>query len=112
QELQLWRAQLKVREQTFVQQHQQETLVLRQHQALLEEQLTGLATLRQRWNLRRQQEIERLQAERMVLAQEQKQTQDRRLVLFEKGQQLDEEKRILAERALALEQYRQEVFVR
>jgi hypothetical protein len=48
----------------------------------------------------------------MVLAQEQKQTQERRLVIFEKGQEVDEEKRILAEKALALEQYRQEVFVR
>jgi pSer/pThr/pTyr-binding forkhead associated (FHA) protein len=112
QELQLWRAQLNAREQTFVQQHQQETLVLRQHQALLQEQLGALAALRQRWNLRRQQEIDRLQAERTVLSQEQKQAQERRLVLFEKSQQIDVEKRILAEKALALEQYRQEVFVR
>ncbi len=112
EELELMRTQLKVREQTFVQQHQQQTLVLRQHQALLEEQLAGLAGLRQRWNLRRQHEMDRLQTERMVLDQEQKQTHERRLALFEKGQQVDEEKRILAEKTLALEQYRQEVFVR
>ncbi|HZZ82119.1 MAG TPA: FHA domain-containing protein [Gemmataceae bacterium] len=111
-DVQQWRAQLKAREQALAQQHQQETLALKQHQKLLEDQLAGLATLRQRWNKRRQQEIDRLQAERSALAQEQKQTQDRRLLLFEKNQEVEAEKRALAEKALALEQYRQEVFTR
>ena len=112
QELQVWRDQLQVRDHAFAQQHQKETMLLRQHQVLLQEQLASLATLRQRWNLRRQNEIEHLHAERVILAQELKETQNRRLVLFEAGRQVDEEKRILAEKALALEQYRQEVFVR
>jgi hypothetical protein len=111
-ELQLWREQLHARDHAFAQQHQKDTLLLRQHQALVEEQLASLAGLRQRWNLRRQKEIECLQAERVILAEEHKETQDRRRVLFEHSRQLDEEKRILAEKALALEQYRQEVFIR
>lgn len=112
QEFENWRNQLQARELAFAQQHQQETMLLRRHQAVLEEQLAGLAVLRQRWNLRRQKEIDRMQAERLILAQEQKETQDRRLALFEKSRQVDEEKRIVAEKALALEQYRQEVFIR
>ena len=46
-----------------------------------------------------------------MLEEQQKETHQRRVALFERSQQIDEEKRILAERALALEQYRQEVFV-
>lgn len=112
QELDLRRDKLKLREQAFAQQHQREMLFLRQHQALLEEQLAALAVLRQRWNARRQKEMEQMQADREILSREHKETQGRRLAIFEKGQQLDEEKRTLAEKALALEQYRQDVFLR
>ncbi len=112
QDIQFQRSQVQLRDHALAQQHQKETLLLRQHQALLQDQLASLAVLRQRWNSRRQQEIDRLQAERTILANEQKQTQERRLLLFEQGRHVDEERRVLAEKSLALEQYRQQVFRR
>jgi pSer/pThr/pTyr-binding forkhead associated (FHA) protein len=112
EEIQLSRGQLKARELTIEQEHNQEMLALRQHEALLQEQLVGLASLRKNWNRRRQQEIGQLRSNRSVLEDQQKETQQMRLATFEKGQQIEEEKRILAEKALALEQYRQEVFFR
>lgn len=112
QEVLVWRAQLKTREQTFEQEYDKEMLALRQKETLLQEHLAGLTQLRQRWNYRRQQEIEQLQTDRTLLARAQNEAHAERVLLFQKNQQLAEEKRILAEKALALEQYRQEVFLR
>src|ERR1019366_4272306 len=80
--------------------------------SLLQEQLTDLTALRQRWNRRRQQEVEEQRTARALLDQQQKDATQQRGELFEKSQQLEEGKRILAEKSLALEQYRQEVFFR
>jgi pSer/pThr/pTyr-binding forkhead associated (FHA) protein len=112
QEIHVWRAQLKTRETTFEQEHQVQMATLVQKEALLQEQLTTLTQLRQRWNQRRQQELDQLRANRIMLDEQQAETHQRRATMFEKGQQIDEEKRILAEKSLALEQYRQEVFFR
>ena len=105
-------AQLKAREQSMAEEHEKEMSSLRQKETLLEEQLAGLDQLRQRWNRRRQQEIEQLQGDRELLGRDQRETHAERVLLFEKTQQLAEEKRILAEKSLALEEYCQEVFVR
>jgi pSer/pThr/pTyr-binding forkhead associated (FHA) protein len=112
EEIHIWRAQLKAREQTFEQEHEKQMFALRQKETLLQEQLTGLQQLRKRWNERRQAEIDQLRSKRAALEEDKKETQKRRIALFEKSQQVEEEKRILSEKALALEQYRQEVFIR
>jgi chromosome segregation ATPase len=112
QEIMVWRTQLKGREQTFAEEYQKELEALRSKETLLDEQLAGLTQLRQRWNRRRQQEVEQALADRAVVERERKETHGQRVELFEKTQRLAEEKRVLAEKSLALEQYRQEVFVR
>ena len=112
QEIQIWRAQLKAREQLCEQEHERQLLALRQKETLLQDQLTGLAQLRHRWNQRRQQESEQARSIRAALNDEKNQSHQQRVALFEKRQQLEEDKRILAEKSLALEQYRQEVFLR
>ena len=112
QEIQIWRAQLRAREQLFEADQQKHLLELRQKETALQDQITALAKLRERWNGRRQQEVEQLRAHRASLQEQHKETQELRLAMFEKGQKVEEESRILAERALALEQYRQEVFFR
>lgn len=111
-DMQAWQAQLAARELAVEQEHARQLQQLGQSRALLQEQLAGIAGLRQRWNLRRQQEVEKLQARQAVLDEQQAETHERRQALFEKGQQIEAEKRILSEKALALEQYRQEVFFR
>lgn len=112
QDLQVWRAQWKSHEAMFTHEHQTHMSALRHKEALLQEQLADLVTLRQRWNQRRQQEIEQQRMTRTLLEQQQRDTHQLRAELFEKGLQLESEKRIVAEKALALEEYRQEVFFR
>jgi pSer/pThr/pTyr-binding forkhead associated (FHA) protein len=112
QDLQVWRAQWKSHEATFTHEHQTQMAALRQKETLLQEQLADLVALRQRWNQRRQQEIEQQRTTRTLLEQQQRDTHQLRAELFDKTQQLESEKRVLAEKALALEQYRQEVFFR
>ena len=112
QEMQADLAQLRAREEAFAHEHQQQMLAVRQREVLLGEQLAGIAELRQRWNRRRQQEIDDLRANRAFVDQQQKEVNTRRLELFDKGQQVEEDRRTLSEKALALEQYHQEVFLR
>lgn len=112
EEILVWRAQLSAREKTLQEEHDREMLDLHQKDELLREQLNHLTQLRLRWNRRRQEEIELLQADRDLLARERQETQVQRVELFGRNQKLTEEKRQIAEKALALEQYRQEVFLR
>ena len=109
--IQLCRVQWTTRAQIFQKDHQEQMLALRQIETRLQEQLAWLEQIRNRWNQRRQQTIDQLRSKRALLEEQQKETHQMRVALFERSQQIDEEKRILAERALALEQYRQEVFV-
>ena len=111
-ELQAWQTQLTSREEACTQEHRQQMLALRQQTELLDEQLAGIASLRQRWNRRRLQEMDDLRTRLALLDQQQKETAQRRSEWFDKAQQVEEEKRILAEKSLALEQYRQEIFFR
>lgn len=108
-EIQIWRARLKAREQALEQDYQKRLLTQKQQEMLLQEQLTGLTYLRQRWNRRRQEEIDHIRAEQAQLKQQREEATKLRQELFDKGQQLEEEKRILAEKALAVELYRDEV---
>jgi len=112
QEIVIWRAQLKSREQVFEEEHAKEMRLVCQKEELLDEQLAGLAQLRERWNLRRQEELERLQADRASLARQQKEMHNERVELFAKAETVAEEKRVVAENSLAVEQYRQEVLMR
>jgi hypothetical protein len=112
QEIQIWRAQLRAREQMFEDDHQKQLLDLRQKEALLQEQSSALTKLREGWNRRRQKEVEQLRAQRAALEGQQREIHEKRLTIFENGQQVAKEKRLLAEQALALEQYRQEVLLR
>lgn len=111
-ELQVRRAELSAREQAIEQEYGLHMHALDQMHALLQEQLAGITTLRQRWNQRRQQEVEQLRVRQVALDEQQAETHRQRQALFEKSMQIDEEKRILAEKALALEQYRQDVSCR
>jgi len=104
--------QLRAREQLFEEEQQKQLLELRQKESVLQEQVSALAKLRERWNRRRQEEVEQLRAQRASLQQQHAEAQNVRLATFEKTQKLEEQNRILAERSLALEQYRQEVFFR
>jgi len=112
QEIAIHRAQMNTRAQALEAEHAREMMALRQKEALLEEQLAALAQVRQRWNARRQDEMTELQASRAALAREQAEAHAQRGELFVTAQQLAVEKRVLAEKSLALEQYRQEVFLR
>ena len=110
QEILLWRAELKSREKSLQADHEAEMVEIRQKDTLLRQQLAALTSLRQRWNDRRREEIDELQASRAALAREQEEARADRTELFAKIQKLAEDKRQLAEKSLALEQYRQEVF--
>jgi type III secretion system (T3SS) inner membrane Yop/YscD-like protein len=112
QEIAIYHAQLRARQQLLEDEHATELAALREKGELLNEQLAGLAEVRLRWNNRRQEEIAQLQASRAALAGEQAETHAQRTQLFAAGQEIAEEKRLLTEKSLALEQYRQKVFQR
>lgn len=112
QEIAIFRAQLTSRAHALEEEHAAELAALREKGALLEEQLASLAEVRVRWNNRRQEEIAHWQASHALLAQELAQTHSQRTELFAAGQQVAAERRSLVEKSLALEQYRQEVFLR
>ncbi|MBI1831048.1 MAG: hypothetical protein HYR84_06325 [Planctomycetes bacterium] len=112
QELLIGRAQLKARGQAFAEESERESLELRKKETLLRDQLDALTQLRRRWNQCRQQELDEITAKRAALDAEKKETQHQRRALFEVQQQLEIDKRSLADKTLALEQYRQEVFLR
>ncbi len=108
QEIQVWRAQMRARDKASADEHGQHLLAVREKEGLVQEQLTALEQLRQRWKQRRQQEIKNLQANRAQLEQQQRDAASQRADQYAKVQELEEQKRVLTEKALALEQYRQE----
>jgi pSer/pThr/pTyr-binding forkhead associated (FHA) protein len=108
QEVEVWRVRLKAREQALEQDHHKHLETLRQQEKLLQEQLLGLTDLRQRWNRKRQEEIDNFRAEQSQLKRQLEEVHQLRRELFEKGQALEQEKRILADKTLAVETYRQE----
>lgn len=112
QELLVWRAQLRSREQAVEQENHKRLQAMKHTEMRLQEQLSAVTLVKQRWNRRRQEETERLHNQRVQLDAERREINEHRKGTFEKSQKLDEERRILSEKALALEQYRQEVFDR
>ena len=66
QVIQLKCSQMEARENAFNEEHAQQMLAMRQREKSLEDQLSSLADLRQRWNQRRRQEVESQQAERAL----------------------------------------------
>ena len=112
QEIEVWRGRLKVREQTVEQDYRQRLHALRQQATLLQEQLGGLTELRQRWNRRRQEEVEHVRAEQGRLKTQREELLRLRHDVFQRNWRLDEEKRVFVEKALAAELYRQEMMQR
>ncbi len=112
QEVAVWRAQLRNREETIEQENEKRIRGMKNLEMRLQEQLSAVTLVKQRWNRRRQEETERLHHHRVKLDGEHREVAQQRKAVLDKSQKLDEERRILAEKALALEQYRQEVFDR
>jgi hypothetical protein len=112
EEMQVWRAQLNARSQQQAQEHRETLAVLGRKEAMLQEQLAQLTEIRDRWNQRRQQDIERLRVDRAAHDQLRKETHARHVAIFEATQKLEAEERILAEKTLALEQFQKDVLGR
>lgn len=107
-----WRARLHAREHSWESERTRLLANLGRREELAESQLDGLVELRQRWVERRQQEIQRLHAEREGYERLRQELATLRQDVEERSATLEDERRKLAEKALALEQLRQEVLVR
>jgi len=112
QEILIWRGQVSSRERAFTDEHARQLLELQGRERSLEEQLASLTELRERWNQRRQHEVDRQKELRIRVDVQQKEVNELRAALFANSQQVEQEKRLVAEKSLALEQYRQELFAR
>lgn len=108
QQLVAWRARLRVREKAWEGERRQLLTEVRHREELADKHLNNLVDVRQRWDRRRRQELDKLGAERQSLDNQRREYLAQRQELRDRTTALEEEKRILAEKAMALEHYRQE----
>ena len=112
QHLVAWRARLKTRENVLEGEREQLATEVQNREELVEKQLASLTEIRRRWARRRRRDLTQLRADCVAYDQLLQESNILRQALAERTSELEEEKRKLTEKTLALEQYRQEFFVR
>ena len=112
QHLVAWRARLKTRENVLEGEREQLLTDVQSREELVEKQLSSLTELRRRWTRRRRRELTQLHSDCTAYDRLLQECNLLRQTLADRTSELEEEKRKLTEKTLALEQYRQEFFVR
>jgi len=112
QQLVGWRARLHVREQAWEAERARFLTELKHREELIENHVSALSELRERWTQRRRAEQDKLRDEREAYVRLRQELAVERQRLDKGRTVLDEEKRRLAEKALALEQVRHELLLR
>jgi hypothetical protein len=107
--LEAWQARLRTRTAAWEGERDRLLSELHGREAVVEQNLMALLTLRQRWLQRRRQEVTRWQTERAAFAALRQECATLRQNWLKRHTELEQDARQLAEKALSLEQYRQEL---